>query len=71
MLIYTSKQKLSSHQSCNCKRAHYKARNRPESEITSPSPAWADSYFWSPIQARKANYTEWIKICATAGYQKT
>jgi len=35
--------------------SHSEARTRPETE----------TYFWSPV----AKFTEWVKICTTAGYR--
>jgi len=48
---------------------HSEARTRPEPERTSPNPA--RYLFWKPDLSPKAKFTEWVKICATPGHQKT
>ena len=48
---------------------HFEARNRPESEITSPNPA--RHLFLKRDLGPKSKFNEWVKICTTAVYQKT
>jgi len=51
--------------------SHFEARTRPEPEITSPNPARARHLFLRPDLGRESQIYQWVKICATAGYQKT
>jgi len=47
---------------------YFEAQTPPEPEITSPNPA--RDLFLKPGLGPKAEFTEWIKICAIVGHQK-
>jgi len=50
---------------------HFEDLTRAESEITSLNPARSRHLVFEVRFKPKANFTEWVKISATAKYQKT
>jgi len=49
---------------------HFEARTRPEPEITSPNLARTRHIFLKPDLGPNTKFTDGVKICATAVYQK-